>query len=185
MEWRLSRGPSFAALLGCTLFATGAMAQDSGISSNQAFGPNIGIAAVTPPPLRHPLPGADLRSWVIHWNEVAINASGLDHTPVMPGENRVFGEQLGPTRAARAMAIVHIAMFDSLVAIFGGYSSYTGVTPVSGQVSAKAAVAQSAHDTLVALFPSQRAALDAELADSMQRLTDSELARNNGITLGQ
>src|SRR4051812_33121064 len=22
-----------------------------------------------------------------HWNEIAINASGLDHTPVAPGEN--------------------------------------------------------------------------------------------------
>src|SRR5262245_44851008 len=31
-----------------------------------------------------------------HWNQVAIDASGLDHTPVQPGENRVFGEQVGP-----------------------------------------------------------------------------------------
>src|SRR5437868_5806131 len=51
---------------------------------------------------------------VRHWNETAVNASGLDHTPVAPGENRVFGEQVGPVRAARAMAIVHIAVFEAV-----------------------------------------------------------------------
>jgi len=48
---------------------------------------------------------------VRHWNEIAINADALDHTPVAPGENRVFGEQLGPCRTSRALAIVHIAVF--------------------------------------------------------------------------
>src|SRR5256885_5901268 len=51
------------------------------------------------------------------WNQIAIDASGLDHTPVAPGEHRVFGEQLGPGRASRAMAIVHIAMFDTANAL--------------------------------------------------------------------
>ena len=31
---------------------------------------------------------------VRHWNEVAVDASGLDHTPVASGEVRIFGEQL-------------------------------------------------------------------------------------------
>ena len=56
-------------------------------------------------------------SWVHHWNHVAIDASGLDHTPVASGDTRVFGEQLGPTRASRAMAIVHIAVFEAVNAI--------------------------------------------------------------------
>ena len=54
-------------------------------------------------------------------NEIAVNASGLDHTPVAPGEILVFGEQLGPTRSSRAMAIVHIAIFDSVNAVLGGF----------------------------------------------------------------
>jgi hypothetical protein len=54
----------------------------------------------------HQLSGVDL---VRRWNSIAINASGLDHTPVAPGENRVFGEQHGPGRSSRAMVIVHIA----------------------------------------------------------------------------
>src|SRR5438477_9093807 len=61
------------------------------------------------------------------WNQIAIDASGVDHTPVAPGETRVFGEQLGPGRASRAMAIVHIAIFDSVNAIMGGYKGYSGI----------------------------------------------------------
>src|SRR4051812_12000476 len=48
---------------------------------------------------------------VRRWNQIAIDACGLDHTPVAVGENREFGEQLGPGRSAYAMAIVHIAIF--------------------------------------------------------------------------
>jgi hypothetical protein len=50
----------------------------------------------------------------VHWNRIAIDTSGVNHTPVAPGEPRVFGEQLGPGRASRAMAIVHIAIFDAV-----------------------------------------------------------------------
>src|SRR3989442_7980038 len=69
------------------------------------------------------------------WNTIAINASGLDHTPVALGETRVFGEQLGPGRASRAMAIVHIAIFDAVNAVLGGYQSYTGVQASKGPIS--------------------------------------------------
>src|SRR5437868_7667301 len=64
---------------------------------------------------------------VRRWNQIAIDASGLDHTPPAAGENRVWKEQLGPCRASRAIAIVHIAMFDAVTAVVGEYSSYTGV----------------------------------------------------------
>src|SRR5258706_16443693 len=87
------------------------------------------------------------------WNQISIDASGLDHTPPAPGENRVFHEQLGPGRASRAIAIVHIAMFDAVNAIDGKYQSYTGLPRVSRHTSMSAAIAQAAHDTLVAMFP--------------------------------
>ena len=75
---------------------------------NAAFG-QLFHPAGNVPPNAGPRQGLDS---LHRWNLIAINASGLDHTPVAPGENRVFGEQLGPGRASRAMAIVHIAMFD-------------------------------------------------------------------------
>src|SRR5438045_5496079 len=86
---------------------------------------------------------------VHRWNQIAINATGLDHTPVAPGENRVFGEQLGPGRASRAMAIVHIAIFDAINAVLGQYRSYTGIQSAPHPFSTAAAVGQAAHDTLV------------------------------------
>src|SRR4029077_3551080 len=104
-------------------------------------------------------------SWVRHWNEIAVDASGLDHTPPQPAETRVFGENLGPGRASRAIAIVHIAIFDAVNAIAGGYTSYTGLAPAPPGASIKAAIGQAAHDTLVAMFPSQAATFDTELDD--------------------
>src|SRR5262245_5234095 len=74
---------------------------------------------------------------VHHWSEVAIDASGLDHTPPAPDENREFAEQLGPGRSARAMAIVHIAIFEALNAIDGRYQSYAGIPGVRIPASAK------------------------------------------------
>jgi hypothetical protein len=121
---------------------------------------------------------------LLRWNRIAIDASGLDHTPVAPGENRVFGEQIGPGRSSRAMAIVHIAIFDTMVSVGGGYRSYTGVQAPPGPVSLEAAISQAAHDTLVALFPSQAPTFDARLAEDLAEIADAT-AEANGIDLGQ
>src|SRR5947207_14966183 len=104
---------------------------------------------------------------VHRWNQIAIDATGLDHTPVAPGEHRTFGEQLGPGRASRAMAIVHIAIFDAVNAALGDYQSFTGIQSAPHPFSTAAAVAQAAHDTLVALFPSQKASFDQALVDDL------------------
>lgn len=118
------------------------------------------------------------------WNEIAIDASGLDHTPVAPRENRVFGEQLGPCRAARAMAIVHIAMFDAVNAVVGEYESYTGVRAPNGPLSLPAAISQAAHDTLVALFPSQAAKFHVSLAQDLGTINNKN-AKAAGVDLGK
>jgi hypothetical protein len=125
-------------------------------------------------------------SWVRRWNQIAIDASGLDHTPVAEGEARTFGEQLGPARSARAMAIVHIAIHDALNAILGEYETFTGIEPGSARRSAslKAAVAQAAHDALVALYPSQAESFGAELALDLEALRDGR-AETEGIEVGQ
>ena len=128
--------------------------------------------------------GAEAMHRLRHWNEMAMNASGLDHTPVTPGEDRLFGEQFGPTRASRAMAIVHIAIFEAVNAIAGGYQSYTGLPPVHADTSMDAAIAQAAHDTLLALYPSQWASFDAQLADDLNQGQPGR-AQTNGIRLGQ
>jgi hypothetical protein len=133
---------------------------------------------------RFPRRGSDALDVLRHWNDIAIDASGLDHTPVAPGESRIFGEQLGPGRASRAMAIVHVAIFDAVNAVVGRYQPYTSLTPVSAPTSMNAAIAQAAHDTLTAVFPSQRSNFDELLATELRGIQDGQ-AKTSGVTLGQ
>lgn len=145
----------------------------------------IGLAAGCAPFLwLFPQFDPEASSWVLKWNRIAVDASGLDHIAVQPGESRTFGHQLGPTRSSRAMAIVHIAMFEAINAITGGYKSYTGMPRAELSVSMKVAVAQAAHDTLVALYPSHAPTFDAKLAEDLASVTDA-MASQNGVTLGQ
>jgi len=113
---------------------------------------------------------------VLRWNKIAIDASGYDHAHAR--------EQLGPGRASRAMAIVHIAIFDAANAISGDYESYGDVQAPKGPMSAEIAVAVSAHDTLAALFPSQAARLDSLLAEDLASAKNKN-ARANGTILGK
>ncbi len=158
-------------------FSTLAARADDGF--REAFGPRFNSSGFKPKP--GPRKGLD----ALHrWNEIAINASGLDHTPVALGENRIFGQQLGPCRAARAMAIVHIAMFDAINSVEGRYESYSRVQAPHGPVSVDAAISQAGHDTLVKLFSSQAPSFDALLAEDLAGITDKK-EKANGISLGQ
>jgi PAP2 superfamily protein/uncharacterized protein DUF6851 len=132
----------------------------------------------------HPAPhGTGPADRIRHWNQTAINASGLDHTPVAPGENRIFGEQFGPTRASRAMAIIHIAIFDAVSAIDGHFKTYTGLGRAPADTSMECAIAQAACETLDALFPSQRATFDQELANELSQIPNNR-PKADGIALG-
>jgi hypothetical protein len=117
-----------------------------------------------------------------HWNQIAIDASGLDHMPVAAGDTRIFGEQLGPARASRAMAIVHIALFDSVNGVLGGYKSYTNIAPAK-DASITVAIAQAACETLTALFPSQKSTFDKALAAELDKIS-AGAAKTDGIDLG-
>src|SRR3989440_11639402 len=136
-------------------------------SFSDFFGPRFSSAQTA----RTNQPPKNALNSIHRWNQIAIDASGLDHTPVAAGEIRTSGEQLGPGRASRAMAIVHIAIFDSVNAMTGQYQSYTGIESAPHPVSIRAAVAQAAHDTLVALYPSETAIFDQALADDLLRIT--------------
>src|SRR5881394_5805 len=147
---------------------------------NAAFGPLFHRGSNVPPPVA-PTQGLD----ALHrWNLIAINGSGLDHTPVAPGENRIFGEQFGPGRASRAMAIVHIAIFDAVNAIAGGCKSYTRVGPANPGTSMNCSVAQAAHDTLSALFPSQKPTFDGQLANELSQVPNGR-PKSDGVALGR
>ncbi len=132
-----------------------------------------------------PSPPLGSPSWVTHWSRIAVDTSGLDHAPVAAGEDRVYGHQIGPGRASRAMAIVHVAVFEAVNAVFGGYQSYTGLPPASRDVALKAAIAQAAHDTLVDLYPSHARRLEGELDATLAEVEASEEQKEAGLDLGR
>lgn len=131
-----------------------------------------------------PVDDSTLKTVFQRWNTIAVDASGLDHTPPKAGETRNFKEQVGPCRASRAMAIVHIAMFDSVIAVAGGYDSYTGIDPAPLGASLPAAIAQAARDTLASLFPAQSSIFDTKLAEDLAAIPDSQ-SKTDGINTGK
>lgn len=130
-------------------------------------------------------PSSDKRfTWVTDWTQIAIDCSGLDHKRPAAGDPRVYGEQIGPVRSARAVAMVHIAMADAVAAITGEFDSYMPVESVNPETSIKAAVSQAAHDTLIVLWPSQAAAINKYLVDSLATVPEGR-AKAAGIRLGR
>ena len=100
---------------------------------------------------------------ILYGNDVALEANRVSHT-----DGR--GEQAGPPLSARALAIVHLAMYDAFAGASGNPDDLppylTGLpTPAPG-ASVAAAVAAAAHETLTVLFPSQSSFFDQKRADA-------------------
>jgi hypothetical protein len=177
------RGPSL--FFFCVALRASALAQQTEQTLPNYLGPrfmpsNAASPAATPTPVPSVNQPAEL---VRHWNSLALDATGLDHTPVSPGETRIFGEQLGPTRSSRAMAIIHIAMFDAINSIAGGYDSYTHLPPAKRGASMSAAIMQAAHDAMAAMYPSQKPTFDSELTTELSQIPAGR-AKNDGVAAG-
>jgi hypothetical protein len=138
----------------------------------------VGVGAASPDTPTGALPRLH------HWHHVAIDSTGLDHAPADVGDPHVPGHHLGPGRSSRAMAIVHIAVFEVVNAIERRYESYLRLPAVGAAASMDAGIAQAAHDTLVALYPSQKAQCDRLLAADLAAIPNGK-AKQAGILLGR
>ena len=100
---------------------------------------------------------------ILYWNDVALQANLESHTN---GKH----EQTGPVLSSRALAIVHLAMHDAFAAVAPDPANLPpylpGLAPPAPGTSLDAAVAGAAHTALVSLFPSQKPAFDAKLAQA-------------------
>jgi hypothetical protein len=189
---------SLASAFGCALVlgvGTFAAAREAPTGPSEVYGPRVQAApetALTETTSTSAVPyGATRKSTstadtLRYWNAITIDASGYDHTPVKTGENRVFGEQLGPGRSARAVAIVQIAVYDAVNAIVGGYQRYAKVEPMNKAASVDAAILAASHDTLIALWPSQKPYFDQLYNEDLQRIVVySAWQKSNGIAVGK
>ena len=107
--------------------------------------------------------------YLLNWNEVALQATALDHynsNPANPPKS--FGEQFGPVRSIRALAIVHVAMFEAVNTITRKYESYQGLQDTIIQkvgvpkdqitittASINRAIVEAGYETLRALYPNK------------------------------
>jgi hypothetical protein len=104
------------------------------------------------------------------WTDIALNASAT--------------ARQGALFQSRTLAMVHVAMFDTINAVDTRYAPYKVKATPSVGTSADAAAAVAAHDILVAIFPSQLASLDAALDISLVRVTDINI-KTSSLALGQ
>ncbi len=74
----------------------------------------------------------------------------------------VIPASAGPTQP-RTYAMMHIAMFDAVNSIEGGYTQYRVRIPATRFASSEAAAAQAAHDVLVELWPANTEKFDTAL----------------------
>jgi hypothetical protein len=84
----------------------------------------------------------------------------------------------------RSMAMMHVAMSDSINSVQERYTRFTATVPMTSGASAEAAAAAAAHDMLLRLFPAQKAKIDEAYAASLKSVPESA-ARTSGIALGE
>jgi membrane-associated phospholipid phosphatase len=91
---------------------------------------------------------------------------------------------------SRIMAIVQTAVYEAVNSFDGTHTPYVVDIPAPHFASEDAATAEgaatatAAHDTLVAIFPTQKAVLDLELKTSLQDIADGD-PKTWGIRVGQ
>src|SRR5687767_5163388 len=107
---------------------------------------------------------------VLTWNEVAYEGFG----------GVTYQHSL---MASRVNAMVHIAMFDALNAVYPKYVQYAYTGKDSG-ADPIAAAATAAHAVLLHEIPGRKSFLDSALQQSISTISNED-AKNRGIKLGK
>jgi len=127
-------------------------------------------AAVAQPPtvqLERSLPPRDP---VERWNDATLAAIRAAKTP--------------PPVAARNLALVHVAIYDAVVAVEGGYSPFYFNAQARPGADPVAAAGVAAHRALVELYPDRVDSFDTALDDTLNAIPGGQ-AKSRGIALGQ
>jgi PAP2 superfamily len=109
---------------------------------------------------------------VIAWNKELLH---IVQTP---------GAQPATVHPTRSFAILHTAIYDAVVSITRDASPYLFSVNAPSTARPDAAAAQAGHDTLVALYPKWKAALDQQLAGELATIPDGA-SKQQGSQVGQ
>jgi len=101
---------------------------------------------------------------VTDWNHAALNAIRTGRTP--------------PPRASRALAILHVSIYDAVNGIDRRYETYRVPSAVAASASREAAASAAAHKALVALFPAGASDFDKLHAAILGAIADSPQKRS-------
>lgn len=124
---------------------------------------------------------------ILYWNDIALEANRVSHS-------NGAGEQTGPTLSARALGIIHLAMYDAYIgaAKASGQATDTHyLNPAKFVPAAKAgaspetAIAAAAYTTLCDLFPSQKAFFDLIYDESYAPVGVTAAAAKDGYAFGK
>jgi len=130
----------------------------------------LGLAAcVLVPPAyagNAPKPGND-PTVITEWNTIAEGAIPASAGVTLP----------------RTYAMMHIAMFDAVNSVEGGYTAYRVRVPAWHGASGEAAAAQAAHDVLTALLPAGAAGYDTALAARLANI--HPVRAQHGVQVGR
>jgi hypothetical protein len=109
---------------------------------------------------------------VIAWNKELL------HIVLTPGA------QSATVHPTRSYAILHAAIYDAVVSITRDAPAYLFSVPAPSTARADAAAAQAGHDSLVALYPKWKAALDQQLTSELATIPGGA-GKQQGIQVGQ
>jgi len=109
---------------------------------------------------------------VIDWNKELLH---IVQTP---------GAQPATVHPTRSYALLHAAIYDAVVSITRDAPAYLFSVSAPGGARADAAAAQAGHDTLVALYPKWKTALDQLLASELAAIPNGA-GKQQGVQVGQ
>ena len=107
---------------------------------------------------------------VTDWNSAALDAIRADRTT--------------PPQAARALAILHVAIYDAVNGITRTHEQYFLTDKAPGAASVVAAAAAAGHRVLGELFPAHQEAFDALYAANLDAVADGP-SRRFGMAWGE
>jgi membrane-associated phospholipid phosphatase len=98
---------------------------------------------------------ADKRKYLILWHLISLDLTALDHRAVIGNSPNTYHEQFGPARTARALGLIHQAMFEAANAFDRKYvSTLTGwESGPTASASQDAAIIEAAYQISAWLYP--------------------------------